>query len=154
MTALRHEHGGLILNYTAGGTINQRRIVKFSTSGTTGDKVVVQAAAATDLLLGVSKVPQGQDQRVIQSGSTPPTIPVVTSAAGDRIDIIHSGVAEVDYGGTITRGQLVTSDADGKAVAAAPAAGVNNRVIGIAMLSGVDGDVGAVMLCPHQIQGA
>ena len=74
-------------------------------------------------------------------------------ASGGRCDVRLSGVAEVDAGGTITRGALITSDASGKAVAAAPATGVNNRVIGFALASAVSGDIVDVFLTPSTLQG-
>lgn len=118
-----------VRNYTSGAAIAARRIVKFDST----DGVVIQAAAATDAMVGVSDL-----------GCT---------ASGDRLDIIRSGLVPVEYGGTITRGALLTADSNGKAVAAAPSAGANVRVIGIAEVSGVSGDVGLVMLEPGQIQG-
>lgn len=118
------------LTFDAGAAITKRRIVKPGAA----DLAVVQGAAATDFLIGVSTD--------------------VDSDSGDHVDVILSGVAEVEYGGNVTRGALLTSDADGKAVVAAPAAGANNRVIGIAVISGVSGDIGSVLISPHQIQGA
>ncbi|NCJ06678.1 DUF2190 family protein [Synechococcales cyanobacterium C] len=119
----------LLKNFAAGADIAPFRIVKFSTT----DDLVVQAAAATDALLGV-----------VELGA----------ATGERVDVITHGIAEVEYGGTVTRGALLTSDTSGRAVAAAPATGVNNRIIGIAGVSGVSGDVGSVILYPGSIQGA
>lgn len=118
------------LTFDAGAAITKRRIVKPGSA----DYAVIQGAAATDFLLGVTTD--------------------VDADADDRVDVIVSGVAEVEYGGAVTRGALLTADADGKAVVAAPAAGVNNRVIGIAVISGVSGDIGSVLISPHQIQGA
>ena len=119
----------LTMNYDAGAAIAKRRIVKLS-----ADFTVVQAAAATDAMFGVAAE--------------------LDAVSGGRVDVHLSGIAEVEAGGTITRGALVTSDATGKAVAAAPAVGVNNRVIGTALVSAVAGDVLPVLLGPHQIQGA
>jgi hypothetical protein len=101
-------------------------------SGSTDD-FVGPGTAATDFLMGVS-------------GNVP-------GSAGERIDIAKEGIADVLYGGTITRGQPLTSDASGRAVAAAPAAGSNNRIIGFAEVSGVLGDIGSVLLSPGMIQG-
>jgi len=39
-------------------------------------------------------------------------------------------------------------------LAAAPASGVNNGIIGIAMVSGVSGDIGTVLLAQSTLQGA
>lgn len=121
---------GLIKAFDATAAIAKYRIVKHGSN----DGEAVQAAAATDALLGVANS--------------------LGAASGERVDITLTGACTVEYGGTVTRGALLTSDADGKAVAAAPAAGVNNRTIGIAMVSGVSGDYGSVLLGPSQIQGA
>jgi hypothetical protein len=122
---------GLIKNYTAGGAINPYRIAKFGAA----DGEVLQAAAATDLLIGVVAIP----------GSA--------AASGERVDVIRDGLADVEYGGTVTRGQKLTSDANGKAVVAAPAAGSNVQIIGIAEVSGVAGDIVPMQIQPSVMQG-
>lgn len=119
----------LTMTYDAGAAITKRRIVKLS-----ADFTAIQAAAATDAMFGVAAE--------------------LDAVSGGRVDVHLSGVAEIEAGGTVTRGALLTSDANGKAVAAAPATGVNNRVIGTALVSAADGDVFPVLLGPHQIQGA
>lgn len=116
-------------NYIAGAAINARRIVKFGAA----DHTVILAAAATDLSIGVSEL-----------GCT---------AAADRLDIIKEGHALVEFGGTVTRGQKLTSDATGRAVAAAPVAGVNNQIIGFAEVSAVVGDIGQMFIAPSVMQG-
>jgi hypothetical protein len=121
----------LVLSCLAEAAISARRIVKPGAA----DGGVVQAAAATDLSFGV-------------------TTGVGAEAAGDRVDVVVAGKVDVVFGGTITRGQKVTSDASGKAVAAAPASGVNNQVIGIALTSGVAGDIAPILLAPSVMQGA
>lgn len=105
--------------YLAGGTISARRAVKFSASGT-----VVQAAAATDSIIGVSR------------GNQTDTL------VGDRIDVQEEGIADCDAGGTIVRGGMVTSDASGKMVAATGAV----TVIGQALESAAAGDIFPVKL--------
>ena len=77
----------------------------------------------------------------------------IAAAIGDRSDVIVEGLADVVFGGTVTRGDYLTSDASGRAVTAAPAAGVNNFVIGMAMASGVVGDIGQCLLSQGKIQG-
>lgn len=119
---------GLAKTLIAGAAIAARRIVKFGAA----DTQVLPAAAVSDALIGVSDL--GAD-------------------SGEYCDVIVDGIALVEYGGNVTRGDLLTTDATGKAVAAAPAAGVNNRVIGTAMLSGVSGDIGSVMIAAGRIQG-
>lgn len=120
---------GLTKSFTAEAAVSPYRIVKFGT----GDDKVIQAAAVSDAMFGVANNLGGD--------------------IGKRCDVIMEGTAEVEYGGTITRGQPLTSDANGKAAASAPAAGINNRIIGFALVSGVAGDIGSVQLSPSQIQG-
>ena len=121
----------LIKNFSAEAAIAAYRIVKFGAD----DDSVVQAAAVGDSLLGVVDQPGG-------------------AALGDRCDVVLAGITEVEFGGIVARGGAVTTDADGKAVAAAPATGVNNNVIGYALVSAVSGDVAPVRLAPHSMQGA
>lgn len=111
---------GLIKTFVAGAAVAAYRIVKFGAS----DSAVLQAAASTDAPIGVTGI--------------------LGAASGERVDVILSGVAEVEYGGTITRGALITADANGKAVAAS----AGNQIIGRAMVSGVSGDIGSVLLQP------
>lgn len=122
---------GLVKSFKAGAAIAQRRIVKFGAA----DGEVIQAAAAADLSLGVCVQPGG------------------ASAAGERVDVQLTDIAEVEFGGAVTRGQEVTSDASGKAVAAAPGAGANVRIVGIAMNTQANGDFGDVLLSQGVKQG-
>lgn len=120
---------GLRKAFKAGVAIGSRKIVKFGAD----DATVVLGAASTDLLIGVS----GE----------------LDAELGENVDISLDGVVEVTFGGTVVRGDGLTSDATGRAIAAAPAAGVNARIIGIAMCSAVVGDIGPAFLSPGRIQG-
>lgn len=120
----------LIKNYVAEAAITARRIVK---TGAT-DYAVLMAAAATDAIIGVADE-LGQ------------------ATVNGRVDIVQAGIADVEFGGTVARGALVTADATGKAVAAAPAAGANNRVLGIALVSAVSGDIAPVLINLGTTQG-
>lgn len=117
-------------NYTAEGAIPAYRIVKF---GATEGGVLV-AAAAADKLVGVN------DR-------------LAFAVAGDRGDVVRVGIAEVEYGGTVAAGDPLTSDATGRAIVAAPAAGANVRVIGFAEVAGVVGDIGSLNISPCVMQG-
>ena len=110
----------LTKNFIAGAAIPACSIVKFGAN----DNTVIPAAANTDFTLGVTTS--------------------LAAANADRVDVIFEGVAEVIYGGTVTRGQPLMSDATGRAITAVPGAGV--RIIGIAIQSGVVGDIGSVLL--------
>jgi hypothetical protein len=118
----------------AEGAITPRRIVKFGAA----DGGVLQATAVSEALLGVA----------VGLGSL-----TTAYATGERVDVLLGGTAQVEYGGTVARGDWLTTDASGRAVTANPGAGVNNNVIGRAMLSGVVGDWGEVFLAPGRIQG-
>lgn len=121
---------GLVKGYTAGGACTKYRIGKFGAS----DGVALQAAAATDLLVGV--------------------FTDVGAATGEPVDMVRSGITPVDYGGNVTRGQKLTADANGKAIAITlPAQAASVQVIGIAEESGVDGDIGSVLIQPSTIYG-
>ncbi len=120
---------GLVKNWVAEGAITKYRIVRLGTA----DGRVAQAAASTDTLVGVAAE--------------------LDAADGERVDVIHSGIAEVEFGGAVTRGAFVTADAQGRAVAAAPAAGANARIIGIALQTAAAGDILPVLVVPSQIQG-
>lgn len=116
--------------HDAGGVIAAHRIVKHGAA----DGAVLQATASTEQLIGVLDN-------------------IAAAASGDRCEVCRAGVAEVEFGGNVTRGGPLTADADGKAVAAAPGAGTNAYIIGFAEVSGVAGDIGSVLIAPGRIQG-
>lgn len=126
----------LTKTYVADAAIARHRIVKFGAT----DGAVAQADGATAALLGISTE--------------------IPAAAAERVDVYLAGLVDVEYGGNVTRGDLLTSDANGKAIKAtrhthtenAAAAYEQNantsvstevRTIGIAMVSGVAGDIGS-----------
>lgn len=115
--------------YKAEGTVGAYRIVKHGSANQT----CVVAAAATDKLVGTSDA--------------------LAHVAGDLVDVDLRAVCEVVLGGTVARGDPLTSDASGAAVAAAPAAGSNVRIIGFADMSGVAGDVITYLRAPGVLQG-
>lgn len=122
---------GLVKSFVAEAAVLPYRIVKFGSA----DGQVLQAAAATDASVGVADN-LGQD------------------TANSRVDVILSDIADVEAGGAITRGALVTSDASGRAVSAAPAAGANVRVIGTALANaGAAGEIIPLLLSPGSFQG-
>jgi len=112
------------------------------------------AAIATQFL--IAKFGADDDTLSQATASTEDLVGVfqhTTAAAGDEVRVMLSGISNVKLGGTVTRGNPITSDANGKGVAAAPGAGVNANVIGRALASGVDGDIIPVFLAPGRIQG-
>lgn len=123
-------HPELITAHTADGAIGPYRIAVHGAA----DGNVAQAANSTTPLMGIV-------------GRVAPAV------AGDRADVTRSGIEEVEYGGTVTRGDPLTADASGRAVTAAPAAGVNAYIVGFAEESGIVGQIGAARLSPGRIQG-
>lgn len=97
------------------------------------DDTLSQATASTEELVGVFQH--------------------TTTAAGQEVRVMMSGISRVKLGGTVTRGGLLTSDASGQAVAIGAVAGTNYAVIGRAMASGVSGDIIPVLIAPSRAQG-
>lgn len=119
----------LFKNVTAGAAINAYRIVKLSAADT-----VILAAAASDSLVGVNAD--------------------IAPALGERCDVALMGIAFVEAGAAVAIGAMVTSDAVGRGVTAAPAAGSNVRVIGYALeAASAAGDVIRVLLEAGVMQG-
>lgn len=122
-------NNGLTKSYTAEGAISANRIVKVGAA----DYGVLQAAAVSDKLLGISTE--------------------IDAASGERIDVVHEGIADLKLGGTVARGDFLTTDASGQGVTAAPAAGTNNQIVGKALISGASGDIIPVLVAPSMLQG-
>ncbi len=121
----------LAKSFNAVGAINANSIVKAGAN----DYDVLQSAGATtaDKSIGITTE--------------------VASASGERCDVILAGVADLKLGGTVARGDPITSDASGNGVTAAPGAGTNNRIVGFALISGVSGDIIPVFMSPGMVQG-
>jgi hypothetical protein len=104
-------------NYVVQGNIPPHRIVKFGSV----DRSVVLARDPNDSAIGVTGRYKGN------------------AVAGERVDVIRDGLCEVEYGGTVTRGQALTADANGKAIAATV---TGARIVGYAEESAIAGDIG------------
>lgn len=119
---------GLVKNFTTETLVNKRRIVAFGASS----GLVKQAIGDADTF-GVSGVRGAQ--------------------SGERLDVYLDGVRSVECAVVVTAGQFVTADADGRAIPAAPAAGVQMLVIGRALESGGVGAQLDILIQPQQITG-
>lgn len=107
----------LKLPFFAGAALaNAHRFVKF---GAADDKVV--QAAAGDPVVGVNDRP---------------------AKADNPVDVDVLGEIRVTYGAAVTRGNRVKSDANGRAIPA----NANEVAAGIALKSGVENDLGSVLL--------
>jgi hypothetical protein len=119
-----------LINREAEGTISAYRIIVNGSS----DTQYAQATANTQKLIGISL-----------PGSGPTAENMV--ANGDTFTLITEGVALVEYGGTVNRGDPLTTDAQGRAVQG----GSGNEVIGHALVSGVEGNVGNCLIGRSQL---
>lgn len=90
---MRNEN--FVKSYFADGAISKFRVVKFGSD----DNHCAQSTARNSLVLGVNAS-------------------LAADAAEDPVDIVVGGIATVEYGGSVTRGQKLTSDTSGKAIAA------------------------------------
>ncbi len=87
-------HPTLTKNFIAEGAVAARRFIVHGSA----DGQVAQASGVSGAIVGVS------DE--------------LGAADTERLDAHLAGVPEVEYGATITRGQRLTADADGKAIPA------------------------------------
>lgn len=118
--------------YIASGAIAERRIVNPHAS-LAGQ--VVQSSAVSASMFGVVNQPKGV-------------------ATGERVDVVHIGETLVEAGAAFSAGALLTADSIGRAVAAAPAAGTNNRIIATALeAASAAGDLVRVLITPCMLQG-
>lgn len=120
----------LAKNFAASGAIGANRIVVANADGTVS---VSGAADGTTALSGVNAE--------------------LDLADGERGDIVKAGIADVYCGGAVAAGDPITSDANGAAVTAAPAAGTNVRIIGFAEVAGAAGDLFQILIAPGVMQG-
>lgn len=116
-------------SFQAVGAIAPYRVAAF----TGPDGAVQQAASATDPLVGAAD----------GLGGSP----------GSTVDVDQGGWSEVQAGGPIAAGDPLTSDANGCAVKAAPAAGATANCIGIAQVAAVAGDVLDYLVAPFVLRG-
>ncbi|MFT4191671.1 MAG: DUF2190 family protein [Comamonas sp.] len=111
----------LFRSRTAEGAVERHRIVKAGTA----DGSAIQATAATDQLLGTS------DE--------------LDHVAGELVEVAVGPVPFVRLGGTVAAGDALTSDANGKAIAATVA---GSRIIGFAESAGVAEDIISYLRAP------
>ena len=64
--------------------------------------------------------------------------------SGETADVAVAGISEIQAGAAVTRGDLLTSDANGKAIPAA----AGQRIGGIAMAIAVAEDIFDILLSP------
>lgn len=123
---------------------------------TAGIEKSVKCTAALATAFLIAKVGGDDDTFSQATASTEDLVGVfqhTTSAPAEEVRLMVSGISRVKLGGTVSRGALLTSDANGKAVAIGAVGGTNYAVIGRAMASGVADDLIPVLLCQSRAQG-
>lgn len=101
----------------------------------------------------IGKLGSDDDHVAVCSAATDGMIGIIqqtATAAEQTMRLVLEGIADVKYGGTVTRGDRLTSDASGYAITAV--AGQNS--IGVATKSGVSGDIGSCLVSPQTLPSA
>lgn len=113
----------LAITMVASGAILPYRIC----AATATDDELKQGASSAEKLFGVS----GQ----------------IGAEAGEPIDVHVAGIVPVTYGGNVAAGDLLTTDATGRAVVATDGA----RVIGLAAENGDADTLGSMLIAPSKL---
>lgn len=116
----------LIKSYLGAADIAAYLIVKAAAASV--DTTVRAAAAATDALIGVAGSMGGE--------------------SGKPVDVTILGPAEVRLGGTVSFGDPLTSDGNGKAIKAVGAAATTKFIVAYALAPGVADDVIPIRVAP------
>lgn len=104
-------------SFTAQSDINASTIVKFSDNG------VIAASLGTDNIIGISGT--------------------LGYCEGDSVDVYMTGErTEVEAGGTFSKGDAITANANGKAVKATSA----SNIIAVALDNAIEGDIVPVIV--------
>jgi hypothetical protein len=112
------------------GTVNQYTL---ATAAGTDNNTYEMASGPTAAIIGVFQFAPSTDQ--------------------PQARVMLTGVSLVKINSTVTIMDPITSDANGYGAKAAPASGVNNFIVGIALASGVAGNLIPVLLNPGIMQG-
>ncbi len=115
---------------------------------TSGIEKSVKCTAAISTAYVIAKPGGDDDTFSVASTSTDALIGIfqhTTSAAGEAVRIMLTGISPIVYGGQITRGEPLTADSAGKAVKAT----IGQSIIGYATVSGVANDIGYCLISPQ-----
>ena len=119
---------GIEKSVLAGAAITAFTMGKFGSD----DNTMVPGAASTDELIGVFQH---------------------DAASGAEVRVMLEGITRIKLGGSVTRGNWLTSDASGQGVAIGSTAGTNYNAVGKAMASGSSGDIIPMLLVQSRPQG-
>lgn len=108
----------LTKSYLAGAIVNPCRFVKHGAA----DYAAIQASDAAAAILGVS-------------------VENLIAASGQNVDVIKEGLAYLELGDAVTRGDVLVPDANGKGIPAVIVAGNELHAGAVAEVSGAAGDI-------------
>lgn len=119
--------------FLAKGDISPSRIVRMDTTASV-DFGVLQAAAATDKVIGVSQI--GSRKFPSSTGSADDAL---AAKNGETLEVFQDGnECTIELGGTVVPGDYLKSDANGRAVAVTFAEVGNLYFVGRALEHGVN----------------
>lgn len=128
-------------NWIAGGNINPSRFVKVDT--TSSEPYQVLQSSTNEQIVGVSQ--EGTRQA--------PGLPGSTTYAGEDTYTLHvfgpGEVALIELGGSVTQGDYLVSDVNGKATTASLTGGSIRRIGGIALENGSSGEKIRMLILPQ-----
>lgn len=116
--------------------------------------LLIKALTASALIAACRIVVQDGDASALPAGADLAAIPFGVSEkggaaeAGSRVDVVTHGFAPIEFGGNVSFGDPLTSDADGRAIVAAPAPGTEIAIVGYAVSSGDADTIGSLRLAP------
>lgn len=124
---------GLVKNLTAAAAIKPRRVVAFAAAE---GQVETAVSPTAKPLIGVTGV-------------------IGAVAAGERIDVYLGDVQSLEAGAAFGQGVDLTVDAEGRVIAAAPAATATVRIIGSSLgVSTAPGEIVPVHIKPGTLTNA
>lgn len=100
----------------------------------------------------IAAMGSGLGKIVLADGDNTPIGAIVQPGdckTGDRVDVMEAGIGELRLGGSVAPGDTLVSDANGQAVT-----GTSGKAIGIALDSGVMGDIIDVRIAPQLLAAA
>jgi hypothetical protein len=117
---------------------------------TTGTEKSLECTAAIATNYTIAKHGADDDHASLATAATDNLIGIfqhITTTADDMVKIMLSGISPVVYGGAVTRGDPLTSNATGQAIVAT----AGQSIIGYATISGVLNDIGYCEIIPQRL---
>lgn len=116
---------------------------------TSGLEKSVKCTAAIATAFTIGKFGADDDTMSLATGATDGLIGIfqhITANANDSVRVmLTGGISRLKLGGAVTRGDRITSDANGKGVKAV----LGNSIIGYALASGVENDIIPALIMPQ-----